>query len=205
VTAGPPFIFRCTQKFLFPTHSAKHAVSICVLPCALALWSSDKTPFRLFVSFYCIITPSLIPAPPPAANRYRGEHYYNYQVNTFEPAPEELPGRPSRAPVLDVGHAVEARRGFFGRYQGGEYQPSQQSPPGSDSRVKWVRPEVAIGLWYSAPPIHSYTLHSRRIPFIVNDRREAVRGFHGAGTGNNIRAGVGTNEKSVFLMDVMFE
>ena len=58
---------------------------------------------------------------------------------------------------------------------------------------------------YSAPPIHSYTLYSGRIPFIVTDRREAVSGFRGAGTGNNIRAGVGTNEKPVFPMDLMFE
>ena len=53
---------RMYTNNLCPSHSAKHAVLIRVLLCALTLFSSDKTLSRLFVSFYCIFTPSLIPA-----------------------------------------------------------------------------------------------------------------------------------------------
>ncbi len=42
MTGGPPFMFRCTQKNIFPTHPAKHTVSICVLPCTLPLCSGRQ-------------------------------------------------------------------------------------------------------------------------------------------------------------------
>ncbi len=51
-----------------------------------------------------------------------------------------------------------------------------------------------------------YTLVYLAVPAnCFHCKRQAGSGFRGAGTENNVRAGVGTNGKPVFPMDVMFE